>query len=167
MIYCWSWFIVVKIFWRLIIDYFLKYVDFQNKRVMQHTAGEKRMSAHPDHSYLRYRRSASQKINIFDILMMMSLLLICWDKCSGEKFMTIKNISVNIFQFLIFCVSDKHEIADMGWSPADTRIIVRLPWPLLIRKWCGELLTIIVNNSNQRFPATAALIIRGKLDNSN
>jgi len=28
----------------------------QNKRVMQHTAGEKRMSAHPDHSYLRYRR---------------------------------------------------------------------------------------------------------------
>ena len=48
-----------------IIDYCLKYVDFQNKRVMQHTAGEKRMSAHPDHSYLRYRRSASQKkINI-------------------------------------------------------------------------------------------------------
>jgi hypothetical protein len=28
----------------------------QNKRVMQHTAGEKRMSAHPDHSYLRYKR---------------------------------------------------------------------------------------------------------------
>merc|ERR1719490_115254 len=28
----------------------------QNKRVMQHTAGEKRQSAHPDHSYLRYRR---------------------------------------------------------------------------------------------------------------
>ena len=86
---------------------------------------------------------------------------------SGDKFMTIKVISVNILQFLIFCVSDKHEIADMGWSPADTRIIVRLPWPLLIKKWSGELLTIIVNNSNQRFPATAALIIRGKLDNSN
>ena len=30
--------------------------DFQNKRVMQHTAGEKRQSAHPDHSYLRYKR---------------------------------------------------------------------------------------------------------------
>merc|ERR1711971_1138653 len=28
----------------------------QNKRVMQHTAGEKRQSAHPDHSYLRYKR---------------------------------------------------------------------------------------------------------------
>ena len=27
----------------------------QNKRVMQHTAGEKRMSAHPDHGYLRYK----------------------------------------------------------------------------------------------------------------
>ena len=81
--------------------------------------------------------------------------------------MTMKVISVNILQFRIFCVSDKHEIADMGWSPADTRIIVRLPRSLLIKKWCGELLTIIINNSNQRFPATAALIIRGKLDNSN
>lgn len=27
----------------------------QNKRIMQHTAGEKRQSAHPDHGYLRYR----------------------------------------------------------------------------------------------------------------
>merc|ERR1712126_672745 len=27
----------------------------QNKRVIEHTAGEKRQSAHPDHSYLRYR----------------------------------------------------------------------------------------------------------------
>jgi len=27
----------------------------QNKRVIEHTAGEKRQSAHPDHGYLRYR----------------------------------------------------------------------------------------------------------------
>ena len=40
-------------------------VDVQNKRVMQHTAGEKRQSAHPDHSYLRYRRW--DEINSFHI----------------------------------------------------------------------------------------------------
>ena len=102
---------------------------------------------------------------VTDMLITWWALITVWD--SGVKFMTSKFISVNILQFRIFCVSDKHEIADMGWSPADTRIIVRLPRSLLIKKWCGELLTIIINNSNQRFPATAALIIRGKLDNSN
>ena len=100
--------------------------------------------------------------HVDDDVIVADVLITWWD-----KFMTIKVISVNIIEFRIFCVSDKHEIADMGWSPADTRIIVRLPRSLLIKKWCGELLTIIVNNSNQRFPATAALIIRGKLDNSN